>query len=92
VRTYAQLLAQENKKLFRILMLIFCLGEMLALSIRFSDHWSRMESSGHWTAIEYLLPYPLIAVAALKKNANPIIVAFMAYSLMALLIPSLKLW
>lgn len=67
MRPYAELLTDERKKLFRIMTLIFCGGQMFSLLIRFSHHWSRMESIGHWTAVECLLLYPSPPLSPSKR-------------------------
>jgi hypothetical protein len=88
MRPYAQLVADEQKKFYRILTFLFCGLQMAALADRFSHHWSHMEPVNHWTAIAYLASYPTIAIFSVRKNADPVLIAFLAYVLLGMMIVS----
>jgi hypothetical protein len=92
MRPYAQLVADEQRKLYRILTFLFCALQMLELESRLSKHWGHMDSFGHWTAIAYLIFYPAIALSSLKKNVDPVLIALMAYALLGMMTVSSIAW
>lgn len=74
MRPYAELLANERKQFFRIVMFLFCALQMIALIIYFSHRWSHLGLASHFLVAEYLVVYPAIALYSLKKH--PVLSSF----------------
>ena len=82
--SYNELFIQERNKLFRILTWLLCAIQMFNLIIHFSHQWSHISRFGHFTVVELLVTYPLIALYSLKKQPDPFLIAMMAYAVLTL--------
>lgn len=84
MRTYAELLASERKKLYRIFIFLLCPLQMAALIEHFRHRWSHMEPFTHQLVVLYLIAYPAIALYSLKKQPDPFAISAFAYMLLGL--------
>jgi hypothetical protein len=84
MRPYAELLATERKKLFRIVIFVFCTAQMFTLITYFSHRGSHMEPSSHYFALFYLVLYPFIALYSLKKQPDPFAISLITYGLLGM--------